>query len=84
MVEKNKLFTTHVAEVPEVRLEMKIIADFLAEKGYTLEKLKDLPAEEARLLRIEASKYASSRLAELEARAHFINIIHSATQSAIA
>lgn len=66
-------------EKVEPGLEQKFIAEFLREKGLTLQDLKKLPADEARKLRIEASKFATARLAELEARARFIHTIHDAT-----
>jgi len=70
--------------VPDPGLEQKFILDFLKEKGLTLKDLKALPPEEARRLRIEASRYATARLAELEARARFIHTIHNATQKTAA
>ena len=69
------------AEKPEPGLEQKFILEFLKEKGLTQKDLKTLPPEEARKLRIEASRYATIRLAELEARARFIHTIHNATDS---
>jgi N-acetylglutamate synthase-like GNAT family acetyltransferase len=67
-------------EKKRVSLEASLIAEFFAERGFTMQDLKQLPPEEARQLRIEASKYATARLAELEARARFISTIHQATQ----
>lgn len=66
----------------EPGLEQKFIQEFLQERGLTLQELKTLPPEEARKIRIEASRYATARLAELEARARFISTIHDATHSA--
>ena len=65
----------------EPGLEQKFILEFLKEQGLTLKDLKILPPEEARKIRIEASRYATARLAELEARARFIQTIHNATHN---
>jgi len=70
------------AQDQEHGLEQKFIKEFLQERGLTLKDLKTLPVEEARKLRIEASRYATTRLAELEARARFIHTIHNATRNA--
>ena len=70
------------AQEPEHGLEQKFIREFLQERGLTLKDLTTLPAEEARKLRIEASRYATARLAELEARARFVDTIHTATRNA--
>jgi len=71
-----------LGEKPITSLEQRLIAEYLKEKGHTRESLKKLPPPEARQLLIEASRYASARLAELEARAHFVDTIHDATDAA--
>jgi hypothetical protein len=57
-------------------LEKALIETYLQGKGYTLEDLKSLPEEAAEKLMKEASQYASLKLEEVEARAHFIKELH--------
>ena len=70
---------TEQAEPMEDRnafLEKSLIEEYLHEKGYSLEDLKKLPAELIEKLMKEASQYASLKLEEVEARAHFIKELH--------
>jgi hypothetical protein len=53
-------------------LEKALIEEYLHEKGYSLKELRKLPIEIADKLMKEASRYASLKLEEVEARAHFI------------
>lgn len=57
-------------EGPQSALEKNLIRSYLEEKGYKPEDLKQLPQEEARQLMLEACRYASFKLAEVESRAH--------------
>lgn len=57
--------------MPHSELEWQFITDYLKEKGYSRQDLRNLPKEEAHQLRIGASRYASSKLAEIESRAQF-------------
>ena len=57
--------------MPHSELERQLINDYLREKGYSLNELKNLPEEESHRLRVEACSYASLKLAEIEARARF-------------
>jgi hypothetical protein len=59
-------------------LERSLIEGYLKDKGYTLEKLKQLPEAEFKQFMKEASTYASGKLAELEERAHFLQELHDA------
>lgn len=59
-------------------LEKTLIEAYLKGKGFALEDLKDLPEAESRQLMREASTYASSKLAEVEVRAHFVQELHDA------
>jgi hypothetical protein len=59
-------------------LERTLIETYLKGKGYTMEDLKNMPPEEASSLRVEASTYASSKLAEMEHKAHFIKKLYEA------
>lgn len=59
-------------------LERRLIETYLESKGYTLESLKRLPKKQAKQLMIEASTYASNKLAEVEVRAQFVQELHEA------
>jgi hypothetical protein len=50
-------------------LEMKYIDEYLLSRGYRRKDLRMLPKKEARQLLIEASRYASLKLADIESRA---------------
>ncbi len=65
----------HGKEDPHYLLEKTHIQAYLSTKGYTLEKLKELPEAEAKALLAEASVYASAKMAEVETRAKFIDNI---------
>lgn len=65
---------------PESLLEIAYLEAFLRSKGYRLRDMCSLPENEARSIMTEACRYASSRLAEVEARSHFKEAIHGATQ----
>jgi hypothetical protein len=66
---------------PKAELEVKYIAEYLHEKGYSIRELNELPEAEAIRLRTEASQYASLKLAELESRARLRRKIHHVTDS---
>lgn len=70
-----------IMEEPEAALERMYIEEYLLGRGHTLQSLQTLPEEEARQLMIEASSYASTRLAEVETRAHLVEEIHGSTPS---
>ncbi len=63
-------------EDPEGRLEQALIAEFLRARGYDSDGLSALPEEQSQRLLKEASIYAAVKLAEIEARAHFVHGIH--------
>lgn len=69
------------AEEPAVGLERYFIEAYLASKGHTWEKLRGLPEGDVRRLMTEACTYASTKLAEVEARAQFVRDIHDAGQA---
>jgi hypothetical protein len=57
-------------------LERALIAEVLASHGHTLQSVASLPeVERGRLMR-EAATAATLRLAEIEARAHYVEDIH--------
>ncbi len=73
---------TEKAEPVEDRnalLEKALIEEYLLEKGYSLEGLKNLPPELVEKLMKEASQYASLKMEEVSARAHFIKELHDDT-----
>ena len=54
-------------------LERHLIAAYLAGAGYDLDVLEARTDEEARQQLAEASRYASVRLSEIEARARYLH-----------
>jgi hypothetical protein len=63
---------------PESTLERAFIAEYLQRHGQAESTLHLLPPSEAIPLMREASIYASARLGEVEARAHYVHDIHHA------
>jgi hypothetical protein len=64
-------------ESTQSQLEMMLIDEFLKERGYgSVKELCGLPENKAKQLMIDACKYASARLAEIESRAKFQQKIH--------
>ena len=68
-------------EYPQADLEMFYIEEYLREKGYSINDLRMLPEPETKRFMVEACRYVSLKLAELESRAHLRREIHNATQS---
>ncbi|MCE7980128.1 MAG: hypothetical protein DYG89_02955 [Caldilinea sp. CFX5] len=69
---------------PHTEVEMMYIADYLKSKGYSLEKLAELPEATAKALMQEASQFASLHLAEVEMGAAFVGALHQdATTKAV-
>jgi hypothetical protein len=68
-------------EDPNALLEKALIEEYLKEKGYSHEDLKKLPADVVEKLMKEASQYASLKMEEVEARAHFIKELHDDASS---
>jgi hypothetical protein len=65
---------------PVARLERAFIAEFLERHGHSAATLHELPEAEANALMREASVYASAKLSEVEARAHYVHDIHDASR----
>jgi hypothetical protein len=65
-----------IGEGPQNALERKYIAEYLQGKGYRREDLVQLPREAARQLMREACRYATLKLAEVEAKGHLRKKIH--------
>jgi hypothetical protein len=63
-------------EDPEGRLENVLIEEFLRIRGLEAGALHALPEDEAKRVLTDASVYAAAKLAEVEARAHFVHTIH--------
>ena len=61
---------------PNALLENALIEEYLREKGYTREDLKKLPTDLVEKLMREASRYASLKMEEVEARAHLVKELH--------
>jgi len=61
---------------PSAILERTLIDDFIRARGYDPTRLHELPEEDRRRLESDASKHAASRLAEMEARAHYVHELH--------
>ena len=62
-------------------LEKTLIKEYLQTKGYLLEDVQGLPKDVADKLMKEALQYASLKLEEVQARAHFIKELHGSTSS---
>jgi hypothetical protein len=60
---------------PHADLERTLIRDYLRARGEDVEALRARDDAEAHKLLAEASTYAASKLAELEARAHYVQEI---------
>ena len=61
---------TNPEEEIHAELERCFVNDYLRRKGFTVERLNRLPEYEAHQIMIEASTYASGKLAEIESREH--------------
>jgi len=72
-------FVGQPRENPEGQLEQTLIREFLHARGYDMRALEALPEEDRKRLLTEASTYAAGKLAEVEARAHFVQDVHGST-----
>ena len=61
---------------PIDQLEAALIDAFLKAHGHDRQSVKALPEDRARRLLTDASVYASSKLSEVEARAHYVHELH--------
>ena len=64
---------------PEGQLGQSLIDEFLRARGYDATSVQALPPEAQIQLLTEASVYASAKLAEVNARAHFVHELHGET-----
>jgi len=60
----------------EAKLERAFEDEFLRQTGQTRAEVLALPEPERTVILRDAAAYASSRLAEVEARAHYVNDLH--------
>jgi hypothetical protein len=70
----------HPMEDPERQLEKTLIDDFIRSRGHDPTALDSLPEDERARLLTEASTHAAGRLAEIEAKAHFVRDMHDARE----
>ena len=60
-----------IRDGPQSKMEKTLLEQYLKTRGYSFKDLCDLPEEEAKSLMIEACKYASLKLAQVESAARF-------------
>ena len=63
-------------EDPQAGLERAFIDEFLRARGCTLATVSQKPAGERQALLTQATQYAVGRLAEIDARAAYLQQIH--------
>lgn len=62
-------------EVPLAELERHLMAAYVAGVGQDLDALRRRTDDAAHALLAEASRYASCRLSEIEARSHYVQAL---------
>ena len=67
---------TRMLVAPLAELERAMIETFLAARGLDMDTLDELPEYERSTLLKEASTAVSTKLAEIEARSHYIHDLH--------
>jgi hypothetical protein len=67
-------------EEPQAALERAIIDDYLRARGHDLDTLRQLPPDQVRSILRDAALHAATKLAEQEARAHYVHEIHGALE----
>jgi hypothetical protein len=75
----NKDMEKFAIQSPEAELEKQLIEQYLLNQGYTLETVEQLSMEEHKRIMAGASTYASTKLAEVEDRAHLVHGLHGRT-----
>lgn len=68
--------STHPLHDPFAELERQLIRAHVADAGHDLDELLARTDENARRLLAEASRYASAKLSEVEARSHYLHELH--------
>ena len=77
--EERKWVADCMKDGPQRAMEKRFMEEFLQSRGYSLAEMKMLPPEKAKALMIEACRYASLKLAEMESQAGFRNKIRSSS-----
>jgi hypothetical protein len=60
-------------EEPLAGIERHLIAAYVAGTGHDLQELLKRPDADAKTLLADASRYASDKLSEIEARSHYLH-----------
>ena len=60
----------------EAKLERALVDEFLRQRGRSRGDLMGLPDDQRQALLAAARMYAAERLAEIGARAHYVNELH--------
>ena len=61
---------------PESELERSLVSEFLRMAGHDADSLQRLPELDRNRLLAAASTYAADRLAEVDARARYVHVLH--------
>ena len=61
---------------PLAELEQHLISAYVAGAGHDIQDLLARSDEDAKRLLAEASRYASAKLGEIEARSHYLHHLH--------
>jgi hypothetical protein len=61
---------------PLAELERHLISAYVAGAGHDLDELLARTDDDARQVLADASRYASARLSEVEARSHYLHTLH--------
>lgn len=61
---------------PMAELERHLISAYLAGAGHDLDALLARTDEDAKRLLAQASRYASAKMSEVEARSHYLHQLH--------
>jgi hypothetical protein len=77
---RSTLNDTVPVEEPLAELERHLIAAYIAGRGYDLHDLRMRTDDPARNLLAEASRYASAKLSEIEARFQYLHTLHGNTR----
>lgn len=68
-------------EDPQAQLAKTFIEEYLNKENQSLETVHLLPEDQAKSLLVRASIYASTKMAELESRAHVVKSLHGISQT---
>ena len=68
--------TTVTSRDPLADLERHLISAYLAGAGHDLDALLARTDENAKQLLAQASRYASAKMSEVEARSHYLHKLH--------